>query len=93
MKRRMRLLEQENEVLRRAAAYLSQANLPKNCCVTSTSTAPSNPAADSPTSVVRFSNDKSMLLYPGSVTRTFARVSYRDFQKPTVVVQGRAGVL
>lgn len=30
MKRRMRLLEQENEVLRRAAAYLSQANLPKN---------------------------------------------------------------
>ncbi|MEI7059394.1 IS3 family transposase [Nocardioides sp. CCNWLW239] len=28
-KRRIRLLEQENEVLRRAAAYLSQANLPK----------------------------------------------------------------
>lgn len=27
-KRRIRLLEQENEVLRRAAAYLSQANLP-----------------------------------------------------------------
>ena len=27
-KRRVRLLEQENEVLRRAAAYLSQANLP-----------------------------------------------------------------
>ncbi|MEO8850318.1 MAG: IS3 family transposase [Allobranchiibius sp.] len=27
--RRIRLLEQENEVLRRAAAYLSQANLPK----------------------------------------------------------------
>jgi hypothetical protein len=26
--RRNRLLEQENEVLRRAAAYLSQANLP-----------------------------------------------------------------
>lgn len=26
--RRVRLLEQENEVLRRAAAYLSQANLP-----------------------------------------------------------------
>ena len=26
-KRRIRLLEQENEVLRRAAAYLSQANL------------------------------------------------------------------
>jgi transposase len=26
--RRIRLLEQENEVLRRAAAYLSQANLP-----------------------------------------------------------------
>jgi hypothetical protein len=25
---RIRLLEQENEVLRRAAAYLSQANLP-----------------------------------------------------------------
>lgn len=27
LKRRVRLLEQENEVLRRAAAYLSQANL------------------------------------------------------------------
>ena len=30
LKRRNRLLEQENEVLRRAAAYLSQANLPGN---------------------------------------------------------------
>ena len=30
MNRRNRLLEQENEVLRRAAAYLSQANLPGN---------------------------------------------------------------
>lgn len=28
LRRRIRLLEQENEVLRRAAAYLSQANLP-----------------------------------------------------------------
>jgi len=28
LKRRNRLLEQENEVLRRAAAYLSQASLP-----------------------------------------------------------------
>ena len=28
-RRRIRLLEQENEVLRRAAAYLAQANLPK----------------------------------------------------------------
>lgn len=28
-RRRIRLLEQENEVLRRAAAYLSQTNLPK----------------------------------------------------------------
>ncbi|MCD1270078.1 IS3 family transposase, partial [Microbacterium sp. MEC084] len=27
LKKRVRLLEQENEVLRRAAAYLSQANL------------------------------------------------------------------
>ena len=27
-KKRIRLLEHENEVLRRAAAYLSQANLP-----------------------------------------------------------------
>ena len=27
-RRKIRLLEQENEVLRRAAAYLSQANLP-----------------------------------------------------------------
>lgn len=30
LKRRVRLLEQENEVLRRAAAYLSQANLAGN---------------------------------------------------------------
>ncbi len=30
LKKRNRLLEQENEVLRRAAAYLSQANLPGN---------------------------------------------------------------
>ena len=29
LKRRNRLLEQENEVLRRAAAYLSQATLPR----------------------------------------------------------------
>ena len=29
LKKRLRLLEQENEVVRRAAAYLSQANLPK----------------------------------------------------------------
>ena len=28
LRRRLRLLEQENEVLRRAAAYLSQAQLP-----------------------------------------------------------------
>ncbi len=28
MKKKVRLLEQENEVLRRATAYLSQANLP-----------------------------------------------------------------
>jgi transposase len=28
LRRRVRLLEQENEVLRRAAAYLSQSNLP-----------------------------------------------------------------
>lgn len=30
LKKRMRLLEQENEVLRRAAADLSQANLPEH---------------------------------------------------------------
>ncbi len=30
LKKRNRLLEQENEVLRRAAAYLSQANGPGN---------------------------------------------------------------
>lgn len=29
-RRRIKLLEQENEVLRRAAAYLSQAHLPGN---------------------------------------------------------------
>ena len=32
MRRRNRLLEQENEVLRRAAAYLSQANLKPGGC-------------------------------------------------------------
>ena len=32
LKRRNRLLEQENEVLRRAAAYLSQANLKLGQC-------------------------------------------------------------
>jgi len=35
LKRRNRLLEQENEVLRRAAAYLSQANLPGKGCTRS----------------------------------------------------------
>jgi transposase-like protein len=30
LRKRIRLLEQENEVLRQAAAYLSQANLPGN---------------------------------------------------------------
>lgn len=30
LRRRNRVLEQENEVLRRAAAYLSQTNLPGN---------------------------------------------------------------
>jgi len=34
-RRRIRLLEQENEVLRRAAAYLSQANLPGKGCTRS----------------------------------------------------------
>jgi transposase len=29
LRKRNRLLEQENEILRRAAAYLSQAHLPK----------------------------------------------------------------
>src|SRR5690606_13291324 len=32
LRKRIRLLEQENEVLRRAAAYLSQANLPGKGC-------------------------------------------------------------
>ena len=40
-KRRIRLLEQENEVLRRAAAYLSQANLPGKCCTRSSVSSPS----------------------------------------------------
>jgi transposase len=41
LKRRNRLLEQENEVLRRAAAYLSQANLPGKCCTRSSVSWPS----------------------------------------------------
>ncbi len=36
-RKRIRLLEQENEVLRRAAAYLSQANLPGKGCTRSSS--------------------------------------------------------
>ena len=40
-KKRIRLLEQENEVLRRAAAYLSQANLPGKCCTRSSASSPS----------------------------------------------------
>jgi transposase len=41
LKRRNRLLEQENEVLRRAAAYLSQANLPGKRCTRSSVSWPS----------------------------------------------------
>ncbi len=40
-KKRIRLLEQENEVLRRAAAYLSQANLPGQGCTRSSASWPS----------------------------------------------------
>ncbi len=44
-RRRIRLLEQENEVLRRAAAYLSQANnSPKRC----TRSSASSPLTESP---------------------------------------------
>jgi len=55
-RRRIRLLEQENEVLRRAAAYLSQANLPGRgstrssshfCRRTSWTAAPGRPATNS----------------------------------------------
>ena len=38
--KRIKLLEQENEVLRRAAAYLSQANLPGKCTRSSASWPP-----------------------------------------------------
>ena len=44
-KKRIRLLEQENEVLRRAAAYLSQANLPGKG---STRSSVSSPTTGSP---------------------------------------------
>lgn len=63
-RRRIRLFEQENEVLRRAAAYLSQANLPGNDlparpwagskpiartpCSTPTATTPSSVTGSSP---------------------------------------------
>ena len=39
--KRIKLLEQENEVLRRAAAYLSQANLPGKGCTRSSASWPS----------------------------------------------------
>ena len=39
-RKRIRLLEQENEVLRRAAAYLSQANLPGKGCTHSRKSSP-----------------------------------------------------
>lgn len=42
-RKRIRLLEQENEVLRRAAAYLSQANLPAKCTRSSASWPPPMP--------------------------------------------------
>ena len=45
LRRRNRLLEQENEVLRRAAAYLSQANLPGK---SSTRSLASSPLTGSP---------------------------------------------
>jgi transposase len=45
LRRRVRLLEQENEVLRRAAAYLSQANLPGKG---STRSSESSPPTGSP---------------------------------------------
>ena len=40
LRKRNRLLEQENEVLRRAAAYLSQANLPGKCSTRSRRSSP-----------------------------------------------------
>lgn len=39
-RKRIRLLEQENEVLRRAAAHLSQANLPTKWCTRSSASWP-----------------------------------------------------
>ncbi|MFB6590706.1 transposase [Streptomyces diastaticus] len=39
-RKRIRLPEQENEVLRRAAAHLSQANLPAECCARSSASWP-----------------------------------------------------
>ena len=39
-RKRIRLLEQKNEVLRRAAAYLSQANLPGKGCTRSSKSWP-----------------------------------------------------
>ncbi|CAM5272567.1 hypothetical protein SDIAM26S_05708 [Streptomyces diastaticus subsp. diastaticus] len=39
-RKHIRLLEQENEVLRRAAAYLSQANLPPKSCTRSSASRP-----------------------------------------------------
>jgi transposase len=44
-RKRIRLLEQENEVLRRAAGYLSQANLPGK---SSTRSSVSSPSTDFP---------------------------------------------
>jgi transposase-like protein len=41
LRKRLRLLEQENEELRRAAAYLSQANLPGQRCTHLSASSPS----------------------------------------------------
>ena len=66
LKKRIRLLEQENEVLRRAAAYLSQANLPAKG---STRSLESSPPTGSPSrSRVGFSSSPASTTTAGSVS-------------------------
>ncbi|WP_143138334.1 transposase [Streptomyces mirabilis] len=76
--RRIKLLEQENEVLRRAAAYLSQANLPGK----GTTRSGADRGRDSrPRSRAGFSSSPGSPTTAGSVTRWPMPCSMRPFAR------------